>query len=108
MSTVSRVKENNSEFKTALEYTKPDIICDRELWLGGKKKTTTKKNKKKKKKLENNMAKNTILAQIFFRTVSAFLEMIEALEGTEFLLLFDQKYKWKYPGNAKNTKHSPP
>ena len=31
------VKENNAEFKTALEYIKPDIICGTESWLRGKK-----------------------------------------------------------------------
>ena len=31
------VKENNSEFKAALEYIKPDIICGTESWLRGKK-----------------------------------------------------------------------
>ena len=31
------VKENNSEFKAALQYIKPDIICGTESWLRGKK-----------------------------------------------------------------------
>ena len=31
------VKENNAEFKAALEYIKPDIICGTESWLRGKK-----------------------------------------------------------------------
>ena len=31
------MKENNAEFKAALEYIKPDIICDTESWLRGKK-----------------------------------------------------------------------
>ena len=31
------VKEKNSEFKAALEYIKPDIICGTESWLRGKK-----------------------------------------------------------------------
>ena len=31
------MKENNAEFKTALEYIKPDIICGTESWLRGKK-----------------------------------------------------------------------
>ena len=33
----SRRKENNSEFKAALEFIKPDIICSTESWLRGKK-----------------------------------------------------------------------
>ena len=29
------VKENNSEFKAAVDYVKPDIICGTESWLKG-------------------------------------------------------------------------
>ena len=31
------MKENKAEFKTDLEYIKPDIICGTESWLRGKK-----------------------------------------------------------------------
>ena len=39
------VKENNSEFKAALEYIKPDIICGTESWLRGKKNRKTIRQK---------------------------------------------------------------
>ena len=59
------VKENNAEFKTALEYIKPDIICGTESWLRGKK----------------NLENLTVKAQ--FKILKFFLTIIQSLEMTE-------------------------
>ena len=71
------MKENNSEFKAALEYIKPDIIYGTESWLRGTNQ-------------ENNTAKMPSSIRKYSLIVLMSLEMIEALEAVEFLLLFDQ------------------
>ena len=74
------IRENNSEFKAAVDYIKPDIICGTESWLKGVKpgnhqQTTPSKTVKS------------------FQKIIMSLEMTEELLEGAYSLLFKRTYQ---------------